>query len=63
MVKMEKRQVKPAVKSVRVIRKCPYCGRTFYAKLTQCSGIIEIICCRCGKHVPMNLALRTVRVR
>ena len=61
MIKTENRQAKPAVKTAKVIRMCPYCGRKFYAKLTKCSGVIEIICPRCGKHVPMNLALRTTR--
>ena len=61
MAKTEKQQAKPATKTAKVIRRCPYCGRKFYAKLTKCSGIIEIICTRCGKIVPMNLALRMTR--
>ena len=49
------------MKSARIVRRCPYCGRKLYEKLGRCDGIIQIKCQKCGKAVNMNLALRRVR--
>ena len=42
----------------RVVRRCPYCGRMLYEKLSKCDGEIQMKCPKCGKSVNMNLALR-----
>lgn len=63
MIETGNRQVKCAVNavSVRIVRKCPYCGRKLYEKLGKCDGTIQIKCQKCGKYVNMNLALRKSR--
>jgi phage FluMu protein Com len=47
--------------SVKVVRRCPFCGLPLYEKLGNCDGEIQIKCPKCGKFVTMNLALRTAR--
>ena len=51
---------KATCSEARVFRKCPHCGHTLYAKLSQCDGTIEIKCDRCRRLVTMNLALRKI---
>ena len=63
MTELERRQYQTTVNisNVRIVRKCPYCGRKLYEKLGQCNGMIQIKCQKCGKFVNMNLALRRTR--
>ncbi len=43
---------------IRVVKRCPECGKRLFDKISMTSGYIELKCPRCGAMVRINLALR-----
>lgn len=48
---------------VRVIKRCPQCGRRLFDKITTGTGVVETKCPQCKSVVQINLAFRLSRSR
>ena len=47
------------VKTMKVMKRCPYCKWRIFDKLTPASGVIEIKCPNCRRIVTLDLSFRT----
>lgn len=43
---------------MRVAKRCPYCGKRLFDKITTGSGVVETKCPQCKNVVRFNLAFR-----
>ena len=46
---------------MRVVKRCPYCGKRLFDKITTGSGVVETKCPQCKNVVRFNLAFRRAR--
>ena len=43
---------------MRVVKRCPHCGKRLFDKITTGSGVVETKCPQCKNVVRFNLAFR-----
>ena len=46
---------------MRVAKRCPYCGKRLFDKITMGSGVVETKCPQCKNVVQFDLAFRRAR--
>ena len=48
---------------MRVAKRCPYCDRRLFDKISLTTGYVEIKCPKCGRVIRVDLAHRLQRPR
>lgn len=46
---------------IKVVKKCPICGRRIFDKITPASGLIQIKCPGCRQVITVDLSYRIAK--